>query len=275
MSFDALADFSLEMTARDLRHLDEARPAIPPGTRINVTFLGNEDMATRVAAARAIREHGFRPVPHISARRIGSTDALEEFLAALQAVGASENLLVIAGDPAEPEGPYPDALTLIRSGTLQRFGARHVSVAGYPDGHPRIPDHVLWTALTDKAAALDGLGGGIITQFGFDSAAVLDWVEQARQKGIALPIRVGVPGPAGVRRLLAYASRFGVGTSRGIARKYGLSLTNLMGSAGPDSFIRDLRDGYEQNRHGEIRVHFYTFGGLKATSDWISEFCAA
>jgi hypothetical protein len=35
-----------------------------------------------------------------------------------------------------------------------------------------------------------------------------------------------LPGPAGVRRLLRYAARFGVSTSAGIARKYGLSLTS-------------------------------------------------
>ena len=93
-----------------------------------------------------------------------------------------------------------------------------------------------------------------------------------RQHGITLPVRVGVPGPAGVRRLLSYASRFGVSTSAGIARKYGLSLTSLMGTAGPDRFIRELAAGYDPARHGEVKLHFYTFGGLRATSEWISEF---
>ncbi|MBO0830377.1 MAG: methylenetetrahydrofolate reductase [Actinobacteria bacterium] len=269
-----LEDFSLEMTGKDLPRLEEARGTIPPRTRINITFLANEDLAMRTAAAHAVRKHGFTPVPHISARRIGTEKSLEEFLTALRAIGASENLLVIAGDLPEPQGPYQASVAILRSGKLEAYGARRVSVAGYPEGHPQIAGDVLWTALTDKAAALEerGLRGSIITQFGFDAGTVLRWVEQVRQRGITLPVRVGVPGPAGVRRLLSYASRFGVSTSAGIARKYGLSLTNLVGTAGPDGFIRQLAGGYDADRHGDIKLHFYTFGGLSATSEWISAF---
>lgn len=271
---DLLEDFSLEMTGKDIAQLEEARAKIPPGTRVNVTFLGHEDLATRVAAARAVRELGFTPVPHVSARRIASEQDLEQFLAALAAIGASENLFVVAGDPAEPEGPYPDALSLLRSEKLGQYGVRRVSIAGYPEGHPEIAGDVLWTALADKAAHLHGLelGDSIITQFGFDAGAVLDWVEQVRRHGVTLPIRIGVPGPAGVRRLLSYARRFGVGTSAGIARKYGLSLTSLMSTAGPDRFLRELGARYDPARHGDIKLHFYTFGGLAATASWISEF---
>ena len=269
-----LEDFSLEMTGKDIRNLDEARGNIPLGTRINVTFLGHEDLAVRTEAARAVKDYGFTPVPHISARRIGSEGELEQFLAALHAAGASESLFVVAGDPPEPLGPYPDALSLIRSGKLEQFEVKAVSVAGYPEGHPQIPGDTLRAALENKARALgdQGLGDSIITQFGFDAAAALSWVQQIRQQGIALPVRIGVAGPAGVRRLLSYASRFGVSTSAGIARKYGLSLTNLVGTAGPDRFIRELAGGYDRGRHGDVKLHFYTFGGLRATSEWISEF---
>ena len=54
-----LRDFSLEMTGKDVPALEEAAAVVPPGTRINVTFLGNEDLGMRVASARAVREHGF------------------------------------------------------------------------------------------------------------------------------------------------------------------------------------------------------------------------
>ena len=268
-----LGDFSLEMTGKDVGKLHQAAATIPAGTRINVTFLANEDAGIRLEAARAVRQLGFVPVPHISARRLPSEAALKEFLSGLQSAGASEHVFTVAGDPPVPEGPYGDAVSTVRSGWLEEFGVRSVSVAGYPEGHPLIPDGVLWAALADKAALLAerGLAGSIVTQFGFDAYLALDWVEQVRERGITLPARIGVP-LAGVRRLLAYASRFGVGTSAGIARKYGLSLTNLMGTAGPDRFIRALAEGYDRARHGEVKLHFYTFGGLSATSEWIAEF---
>jgi methylenetetrahydrofolate reductase (NADPH) len=81
-----------------------------------------------------------------------------------------------------------------------------------------------------------------------------------------------VPGPAGIKRLLSFAARFGVASSAGIAKKYGLSLTNLMGTAGPDKFIKRLAKKLDPAKHGVVKLHFYTFGGLTATSEWIRDF---
>ncbi|MFJ8113960.1 methylenetetrahydrofolate reductase [Streptomyces sp. NPDC096132] len=269
-----LEDFSLEMTGKDVPKLEEARDSIPRGTRINVTFLGNEDLEMRLAAARAVKRLGFVPVPHISARRLGSRGDFERFLAGLQADGTSDNVFLVGGDPARPEGPYEDALSLIGTGLLPKYGVRHVGIAGYPEGHPAIDGAVLWSALRDKHAALAAqpVEAGVITQFGFDVDPVLAWVEEVRRRGIGVPVRIGVPGPAGVRRLMAYAARFGVGTSASVVKKYGFSLTNLMGTAGPDRFLRDLAAAHDPARHGELKIHFYTFGGLGATSDWAARF---
>ncbi|MBD0840653.1 methylenetetrahydrofolate reductase [Streptomyces sp. TRM68416] len=269
-----LEDYSLEMTGKDVAHLEEASDVIPAGTRVNVTFLGNEDLAMRREAARAVKRLGFVPVPHLSARRLASRADLERFLDALHADGTAEHVFVVGGDPATPQGPFPDALSVIDTGLLQRYGVRHAGVCGYPEGHPAIPDATLWSALRDKHTALQrgGLTGGVITQFGFDVDPVLAWVQDLRERGIDLPVRVGVPGPAGVRRLLGYAARFGVGTSASIARKYGFSLTNLIGTAGPDRFVRELAARYDPERHGELKLHFYTFGGIGATAEWAARY---
>lgn len=269
-----LEDFSLEMTGKDVPRLEEACDLIPQGTRINVTFLGNEDLAMRLDAARAVKRLGFVPVPHISARRLPSQAALDEFLAGLRADGTGENVFVVGGDPASPHGPYADALAVIRSGLLEQYDVRSVGISGYPEGHPAIAERVLWSAMADKNGALAAqqLTGSVITQFGFDVDPVLTWAEETRKRGVDLPIRIGVPGPAGVKRLMTYASRFGVGTSASIAKKYGFSLTNLMGTAGPERFLRTLAQEYDAARHGELKVHFYTFGGLRATSEWAARF---
>ncbi|MGW7526068.1 methylenetetrahydrofolate reductase [Streptomyces sp. NPDC054783] len=269
-----LDDFSLEMTGKDVARLEEAHGSIPRGTRINITFLAGEDLRMRLDAARAVKRLGFVPVPHISARRLPSRAALEEFLSGLAEDGTAENVFVVGGDPARPEGPYPDALTVLRTGLLQAHGVRHVGISGYPEGHPAIAEGTLWSALTDKADALGAhpFGGDVITQFGFDVDPVLRWLEAARARGVHLPVRIGVPGPAGVRRLLGYATRFGVATSASVARKYGFSLTNLMGTTGPDRFLHALAHRYDPERHGAVKVHFYTFGGLRHTAEWIDAF---
>jgi methylenetetrahydrofolate reductase (NADPH) len=267
-----LDDFSLEMTGKDVTRVQAAASLIPGGTRINVTFLENEDLQLRVDAAGAVSHLGFTPVPHISARRIESAEHLAEFLAALQVVHATQSVFAVGGDPAVPEGPYEDSLAVIESGLLQRYGVRDVSVSGYPDGHPGIAGHVLWSHLERKAAALarTGLGGSVTTQVEFDAGRVLSWLAELREHGIELPARVGVPGPASVRLLLGFAARLGVSTSAAIARKYGLSVTSLLGQAGPEHFLRELAAGLDPGRHGQVKLHFYTFGGFTATADWIA-----
>src|ERR1700685_3028452 len=147
----------MEMTGKDVAKGENAAGVIPPGTRINVTFLENEDLAMRVAAAAAVKRLGFVPVPHISARRIKSQAMLEEFLAALREIDAAENVFSVGGDPAVPHGPYEDSLSLIESGVFQRYGGKHVSIAGHPADHPEVPPDVLCSALASKSAALSRL----------------------------------------------------------------------------------------------------------------------
>lgn len=269
-----LQDFSLEITGKDVDQVGAVRGNLPHGTRVHVTYLANEDLGQRLAAVRAVSAAGFIPVPHISARRLASQQELRDMLAALRAENSVSNVFVVAGDPDLPAGPYEDSMSIIETGLLQQFGALHVGISGYPDGHPQIASSVLWNALTVKAKTLGsgGLQASVITQFTFDAAAVLSWVAEARRRGITVPIRVGMPGPVGVKRLLSYSRRFGVGTSASIAKKYGFSITNLMSTAGPDRFIKSLTEGYRPELHGELGLHFYTFGDLSATAAWVTAF---
>jgi methylenetetrahydrofolate reductase (NADPH) len=193
-------------------------------------------------------------------------------------------VFAVGGDPAEPAGPYPDALTVIQSGLLKKYGAREVSIAGYPEGHPDIADDVLWRHLDEKALTLaqQGLDAVLLTQFAFDTDPVTSWIGQVRERGIDAQIRIGTPGPAGIKRLLGFARRFGIGANAMIVKKYGFSLTNLMGTAGPDRFVSDLAalladdaSTHPGAGYGDVKLHFYTFGGLLATSQWAREFVAA
>ena len=277
-ALELLNGYSLEMTGKDVPGLMEAKDSIPAGTKINVTFLGNEDLEMRVAAAKAVRDLGFVPVPHISARRLASRAQLEEFLSRLQDVGATDSVFVVGGDPTTPEGPYEDSYDVIRTGLLLDYGVKEVSIAGYPEGHPDISDEVLWRALDEKSLSLvqQGLDATILTQFAFDTDPVLNWIDAVRDRGITSTIRIGTPGPAGIKRLLGFARRFGIGANAMIVKKYGFSLTNLMGTAGPDKFVTDLSamladkaaTAPEGATTGPVKLHFYTFGGLLATADW-------
>ncbi|WP_261370956.1 methylenetetrahydrofolate reductase [Sphingobium sp. B2] len=266
--------FSLEMTARDVGALREAAPLIPQGTRLSITFLPGEEMPARVAAAAAARELGFIPVPHISARRIASKTDLETYLDALIDQAQVEDVFLIAGDPPEPLGPYEDSLGIIRSGVLSRYGISHVGIAGHPEGHGQVGPQMLRQAMLDKKSELEaqGIGYAIMTQFGFDADPVLEWLAQIRSDGIRAPVRLGVPGPASIKRLLSFAARCGVGTSTSVLKKYGISITKLLGTAGLDRFVNGLAEGLRLDIHGEVALHLYPFGGLRATAEWADSF---
>ena len=83
--------------------LEEAQSSNPADTLINVTHFGNDDLEIRVNASRAVRLAGFRPVPHISARRLSSKAQLVEFVHALEEPEVSSSVFVVGGDPHTPE----------------------------------------------------------------------------------------------------------------------------------------------------------------------------
>ena len=269
-----LNGYSIEMTAKDVPELERAADLLPQGTKIPVTFLPGETFALRVAAARRVKELGFLPIPHISARRIASQAELEDFLADLQADVGTDHAFVVAGDPPQPMGPYEDALAIIKTGLLAKYGIRRVGISGYPEGHRDIGDEKLWAAKHAKMAALrdEGHDFAVVTQFSFDAEPVLRWLEQERAQGVDGLVRIGVPGPASVKTLLKFAARCGVGASASVMKKYGLSMTRLLGNAGPDALIEDLAAQLDPARHGDVLLHLYPFGGLSTTAAWAQEF---
>ncbi|HEX5999098.1 MAG TPA: methylenetetrahydrofolate reductase [Hyphomicrobiaceae bacterium] len=271
-----IGTYSIEMTAKDVDALRDAKEVIPQGTSVSVTFLAGETAPARVAAAGLAKSCGFHPRPHISARRLASVEELESFLAALAREAEIDRAFVVAGDLATPAGPYFDALAVIKSGLLGKYGIRNVGISGYPEGHPDFSAETLWQALRDKHQALSDLGHSteIITQFGFDAKPVLDWLAQLRAMGITAPVRVGVPGPASVKTLLRFAARCGVGASASVMAKYGVSIVNLLNTAGPDALITELAASIDPARHGDVRLHLYPFGGLAKTARWVSAYAS-
>ena len=267
--------YSLEMTAKEIEGIREAAPLIKPGTQVAITFLPGEEMAQRVAAAKLVRELGFEPIVHLSARRFTSHAELEQYLADITREAGVKRVFIIAGDPPEPEGPFEDSLQIIETGLLEKYGIDIVGIGGHPEGHLNVSKADLWVWMEKKIAALRerGIVPLVVTQFAFDDDAIIAWVKEMRSRGIDVPVRLGVPGPAGIKRLLGFAKRCGVGASASVMKKYGISLTNLIGTAGPDRLVDALDQGLSEE-HGRVRLHFYPFGALTASAQWINDYAA-
>lgn len=265
--------YSLEVTAKDIPALEAAAPGIWQEAPIAVPYLPGETNSARIAAAKAVRERGFEPMPHLSARRIESSEEFESYLKAVVEEAGVRRCFVVAGDPSEPAGPFSDSGSLIATGAFESAGIKVIGIGGHPDGHPVMSEEQCWQVLEAKTSDIEarGMAALIVTQFSFDPDRVLAWLQEMRARGLDHAVRIGVPGPAGIKTLLRFAKFCGVGASSAVLKKYGISITNLLGSAGPEKFVDKLRVGLGPE-HGKVRLHFYPFGGISKTVDWIADY---
>jgi methylenetetrahydrofolate reductase (NADPH) len=177
---------------------------------------------------------------------------------------------VIAGDRDQPAGDLRSSVEVIDGGALQRYGIVEIGIAGYPDGHPRIPQLDLERAFADKLRATEttGMAVHIVTQFCFDAQAIVQWITRLRDFGVEHPVRVGLAGPTNFSTLLRYARRCGVRASaQGLARQAGLA-RQLFAMSTPDALVRALAQARGEHHVGEIAPHLFSFGGLSQTARW-------
>jgi methylenetetrahydrofolate reductase (NADPH) len=258
--------FSLEATRPSAAEVAELADIAPAGTRVYVSAVPTRSPFEAIEAAVLLHKAGFEPVPHLAVRNFASTDELDTFLARATGEAGVRRVLVIAGDRDRPAGPYRSAIEVIDGGALRRHGITEVGIAGYPDGHPRISQQDLDRALADKinAAETTGMAVHVVTQFSFDAAATVKWIKRLRDFGIEHRVRVGLAGPTSLSTLLRYAQRCGVRASaQGLARQAGL-LRQLFALSTPDPLVRALA----QAQLGQIKPHFFSFGGLACTARW-------
>jgi methylenetetrahydrofolate reductase (NADPH) len=267
---EAIADlargFSLEATRPSASEVAELADAAPAGTRVYVSAVPTRSPFEAIESAVLLHKAGFEPVPHLAVRNFASADDLDEFLARATAEAGVQRVLVIAGDRDRPAGPFRSAVEVIDGGALRRHGITQVGIAGYPDGHPRISQQDLDRALADKinAAETTGMAVHVVTQFCFDAPTIVKWIKRLRDFGIEHPVRVGLAGPTSLSTLLRYAQRCGVRASaQGLARQAGL-VRQLFALSTPDALVRALALA----QLGQIKPHFFSFGGLARAARW-------
>ena len=260
---------SVETSTRNLADIDSYSSLLPAGTDVFVTWLPGMPYHHAVSVAKRLRHVGMNPVPHVAARMLASREAAADFLGRLRGEAQITRALVISGDAAVPVGPYDSSLSLLETGLLQEHGIRSVGIAGYPEGHPRIPAAKLQDVLDAKIswASRSGSDLFIVSQFCFDGQAILDWLKQLRSRGVSLPVRVGVAGPATVRALIHYGMRCGIGNSLRALGSHGISLTRLLVQHGPEQVVHRIAQSGAGS--GIAGLHLFPFGNFAQSARWL------
>lgn len=249
-----------------LRGALEQAKWLAPGTAVTVTASPSKGMEPTIQLALELEAAGYRAVPHLSARLIESRRDLGAVIKRLDDGGVSR-VFVIGGD-GEPHGEYTDAPGLLADMAEAGHPFLEVGVAGYPEGHPSIPADRLMGSLIEKQAHATYL----VTQMCFEVDPIVDWIESAREAGVTLPVKVGVPGVVEPARLLAVGARIGVGDSLRYLSKNRRVVLRMarLGGFRPDSLVTGLVE--PASKLGIVGLHIYTFNRVEATMGWHREF---
>ncbi|AVV44658.1 5,10-methylenetetrahydrofolate reductase [Streptomyces sp. P3] len=217
------------------------------------------DLAGRLAA------HGYRTVPHVPARLLRDDLHLKEVVDRLREAGV-DDVFVPAGDADPPAGPYDGSLPVLRRlGELGGPFAR-VGVTGYPESHPLIHDDVTVQAMWDKREHATY----IVSNLCFDPRVLGEWLVRIRRRDVTLPVHVGVAGPVQRAKLLAMATKTGVGESVRFLTRHPSWFVRFAAPGGyaPEKLLTGMRNALTDPASGVAGLHLFTFNQIAETERW-------
>ncbi len=234
-----------------------------------------EDM---VATAKRVAGEGFDVMPHFPARIIKDAATLEDWIARYQGEAGVKQALLLAGGVKEPHGDFDSSMQLMETGLFDKAGFQRLHVAGHPEGNRDIdPDGSDWNvteALQWKQKFNERTDAemAIATQFAFDAQPVIDWVDRLGREGIALPVHIGIAGPAKLQTLIKFAIACGVGPSLKVLQRRAMDVTKLVLPYEPTDVVSALAAHKAANPgFGIAQVHFFPLGGIKTCAAWATE----
>jgi methylenetetrahydrofolate reductase (NADPH) len=262
-SFEFFPPKTPELADRLHETMDLLRPLDPEF--VSVTFgAGGSTRARTFETVVDLAGRGFRAGAHLTC--VGSSrDEVVELIARYREAGIS-HVVALRGDwPGGEAAPnataVPHASDLVR--LLRENGIDEVSVAAFPEGHPE-SDFSLRREIENLKRKQDAGATRAITQFVFDNALYLRFVDQAMAAGVEIPI---IPGLLPITEL---------GLVRGFAERVGASvpawLDPLFEGLDDDPSARELvaaslaaEQCADLATHGVRHVHFYTLNRANLT----------
>ncbi len=249
--------------------LDQVR-WLPEGATVSITASPTKTLEDTMDVAAELRLRGFQVVPHLSARMTHDKTHLAALLGRMEELEISRIFLV--GGDAPQRGIFPDAYSLLLAMDDLGNHLTEIGVTSYPEGHAVIPDAKLQQALHDKQP----FASYMTTQMCFDPQAIGGFVSGCRADGIALPVRIGIPGVADRLKLIQISTRIGVGQSVRFLSKHRGLVTKFIkpGGYAPEGLLEGLAPLADDPAAAILGVHIYTFNQCETTERWRQEYLA-
>ncbi len=262
---------SVEINVHDIGRLEEVRRLLPAGKAVYVSYLPKQEWRETEETCRAVRAAGFRPVPHVPVRLLPDAATVDRVFGSFVDTAKVDEVLLISGDYPQAMGPYGEVLQLMNSGALQQHGLKRLSVAGHPEGHPKVQLADIRRAELDKVrmAQQAGLELTLVTQFFFEQTPFLEWARELRSAGVQARIVGGLAGPTKLSSLIKFGLRCGAGASMRVLTARPAAFTKLLGDHGPESVLRGLAQARCDNSDDFSGIHLFCFGGFVKTCQWL------
>jgi methylenetetrahydrofolate reductase (NADPH) len=245
---------------------------LPDGATVAVTTSPTLGLEATIEWTERAAERGYEIVPHVAARYVRDEDHLEEIARRLTDAGVTD-VFVPGGDREDPVGKFDSAHALLAALDELDYGFEEVGITGYPEGHAFLDEATLADAMARKAP----YATYVVTQLCYDPEAVVAWIETIRERGIDLPVEVGIPGVMNYGRLLEISRKVGVGDSVRFLRKTtGIVgfVRQLVGSRGkytPDALVEGLAPYAADPDYGVRGLHIYAFNQVSDLETWRRE----
>ncbi len=239
-----------------IRRLEPMRPDF-----VSVTYGagGSTRERTHATVSRIVRETLVAPAAHLTCVNASRREVDEVARAYWQA--GVRHVVALRGDPPagpgtrfepHPEG-YQNAADLVAG--LKRLAKFEVSVAAYPEKHPESAS--VEADIDNLKAKVDAGANRAISQFFFDNASFLRYVDRVRARGVDVPIVPGIVPIHNFKQVASFATRTGASVPAWLVRRFeGLDddapTSHLVAAAVAAEQVMDLVD------HGVRQFHFYT-----------------
>jgi len=259
VSFEFFPPKTEKMEATLWASIERLAPLRPEFVSVTYGAGGSTRERTHATVARIIKETELKPAAHLTC--VSATKDEVDAVARDYWHAGVRHIVALRGDP--PAGPgtkyephpggYVNAADLV--GGLKKIANFEISVAGYPETHPESASQD--ADMDNLRAKVEAGADRIITQFGFDNAHYLSFLERARAAGIWVPITPGIVPIHNYKQVAGFAGRAGASLPSWLAHRFeGLeedpATSHLVAAAVATEQVMDLVD------EGVKKFHFYT-----------------
>ena len=232
---------------------------------VAITASSGQGIEATIDLACRLADQGYEVVPHLSARLISDETHLKEIVGRLTEAGV-DDVFVPGGDADPPAGKFDSSLGVLAE--LEALGSpfSRVGITGYPNSHPKILDDVTIQSMWDKRR----YATYIVSNLCFDARVYRRWVQRVRERGVTLPIVMGLAGPVDSAKLLSIAGQIGLDSSKKMLIQHGNWFTRFLAPGGysPTRLLKRLARTLAEPRSGIEGLHIFTFNQLKKTEEW-------